>query len=101
MSVIVDSSGNIEIICEESALRPGQMARLIFRAWEDTMPPFQIRVRSPSGTLIVDRVIRELPTSEPQSAPPITFSVWKGDYTIEVNELKGNGAGTATLRVPK
>ena len=49
---------------------------------------------------IVERVLRELPTGQPQSAPPITFTVSSaGDYKIEIKQLYGKQKGDAVLRV--
>lgn len=101
MQASIESHGDIEIACENlGELAPNKIARLIFRAYADAFPPFQIRVRSPSGNLIVERVIRELPTGEPQSPPPISFSVQKGDYQIRVAQLRGKAEGHATLTIP-
>ncbi len=100
MAATIESSGAIDIICDTDDLIANKNARLIFRTWEDAAPPFQLKVYSPSGSLIVDRVIRRLPTGEPQAAPPITFSVLSGEYRIVVSELRGKARGEATLRVP-
>jgi hypothetical protein len=96
----IEVSGEIEIVLEAAAdLGPNNMARLVFRIYEDAIPPFQIRVRSPSGNLIVERVIRQLPTGEPQSPPPVAFSVQRGVYDIHISELRGKADGHATLTV--
>ena len=101
MPSTIESSGEIETICQSDDLAPGKTARLVFRAWDDTTPPFTVKVRSPAGKTILERVIRDLPTGEPQSAPPVTFSVaMSGEYKISVSELYGNAAGEAILRVP-
>lgn len=100
MSATIESTGDIETICQSDDLAPGRTARLVFRAWDDASPPFTIKVRSPTGKTILERVIRDLPTGRPQSAPPVTFSVaTSGEYKITVSELYGEAAGEATLRV--
>ena len=99
MPARLESSGDIEIICLSDDLGPNRTAQLIFRAFGDAIPPFEIQVKSPSGNVILRRVIRELPTGEPQSPPPISFTVQKGEYAISVNQLKGNAEGHATLTV--
>lgn len=100
MSATIETHGDIEIICSSlSELAPNKMARLIFRTYADASPPWQIRVRSPSGQTILERVMRELPTGEPQSPPAITFSVQKGVYEIIVAQLKGSAEGRATIKV--
>ncbi len=96
----IEVHGDIEIICQSiSELGPNKMARLVFRTYGESMPPWQIRVTSPSGKMILERVLRELPTGEPQSPPPITFSVQKGVYQITVAQLKGDEEGHATIHV--
>ncbi len=96
----IDSSGDIEIICENvDKIRPHEMARLVFRVWDGCSPPYQLKITSPSGNLIVDRVIRALPTGDPQSPPPVTFSVQAGVYEMKIGQLRGRSVGEATLRV--
>jgi hypothetical protein len=44
--------------------------------------------------------LRELPTGKPQSAPPVEFiPSQKGEYQVEVKELRGKQRGQATLTV--
>lgn len=101
MPASIESSGEIETICQTDDLAAGKTARLVFRAWDDVSPPFTIKVRSPGGKTILERVIRDLPTGRPQSAPPVTFSVSQsGDYKIEIAQLYGDATGEATLHVP-
>jgi hypothetical protein len=100
MSASIESSGAIDIMCETDGLVATKIARLTFRAWADASPPFQLKIQSPSGAVIVDRVIRDLPTGEPQAPEPIAFSVMSGEYKITVAELRGTARGEATLRVP-
>jgi hypothetical protein len=96
----IESSGDIEVLCDTHELGPNKTARLVFRLVRvDLSPPFQLRVRAPSGQLILERVIRELPTGEPQAAPPVTFTVRQGEYRIEIAQLRGGAGGHATLTV--
>ncbi len=100
MAVEIQSSGDIETICETPGLTSGQTARVVFRAWDDVSPPFTIKVRAPHGKIILDRVLRDLPTGRPQSAPPVTFTVpTAGDYHLTIGELYGKSSGEATLTV--
>lgn len=99
MPAVIECSGEIEIICDTSRLQPGRQAKLVFRVWEDVTPPYQIKIWSPSGSLIVDRVIRNLPTGEPQSPSPVAFSVNVGAYVITMKQLRGTAEGNATLTV--
>ena len=59
-----------------------------------------MKVRSPSGQVIVDRVLRELPTGRPQSAAPLAFTVsMPGDYKVLIKQLHGKQHGEAVLKV--
>jgi hypothetical protein len=97
----IESKGDIESICQSAgALNAGDTAQLVFRTWDDASPPFTLKIRDPEGKTVLDRVIRELPTGQPQSAPPIAFLVRdKGAYQIAIKELYGKKEGVATLRV--
>jgi len=101
VSATIQSKGEIESIIQSGdALSAGHTARLVFRTWDDASPPFTVKVRDPTGKTVLDRVIRELPTGEPQSAPPITFSVAVvGQYDISIRELYGKMEGLASLTV--
>lgn len=100
MAARIQSSGDIEIICQTDDLAAGKTARLVFRAWDDTKPPFTVKVLDPSGKSILERVLRELPTGKPQSAPPVTFSVSiVGEYAISIKELYGKLEGQAMLTI--
>lgn len=101
MPAKVDYSGGIESICQDpGALAPGMTAKLVFRAWDDVSPPVTIKVRAPDGTIILDRVIRELPTGSPQSGAPVTFLVAAaGTYQVHIKELYGQVEGSAKLVV--
>jgi hypothetical protein len=99
MSAKIESHGDIEVICSTHDLAPNKTARLIFRTVDLPSPPYQIRIKSPTGKIILERVIRELPTGAPQSPPPVQFTVQKGDYEIHVAQIKGGAEGTAILSV--
>lgn len=101
MPARIENTGDFETICLSDDLSVGATVKLIFKAWDDVSPPFTVKVRSPDGKIILDRVLRELPTGRPQSAPPATFNVvGSGAYKIEISELYGSKAGKATLHVP-
>ncbi|MBI4702068.1 MAG: hypothetical protein HY744_13105 [Deltaproteobacteria bacterium] len=101
MGARIESTGEIETRCDTAGLCAGGTAKLVFRAFDDVSPPFTIKVRAPSGKIILERVIRELPTGRPQSPPPVTFTVSApGAYKIEVVQIYGSQTGNATLDVP-
>ncbi len=113
MSGPLDTQGSIEVFCSRADAPPsrrsyyafdaivaGERLSLCFNPGDDCKPPYSLRIRSPTGALIVDRILRELPTGLPQSAPAIEFIVSApGSYAIEVRALQGPAWGTATLRI--
>ena len=106
-----DSSGDIEIICSKSGaaskhrstldgLEVGDRVSLMFVPEEGLTPPYSLKVSSPSGASILDSLLRELPTGESHSPPPIEFIVsLRGKYRIEIKDLKGRQRGEATLNI--
>lgn len=100
MARTLESSGDIETISQTDPVHIGDTVKLVFRAEDDAEPPFTVKIKSPSGKVILERVLRELPTGKPQSAPPLTMTVSAaGDYKIEIKQLQGKQKGEAVLRV--
>lgn len=100
MANVIESSGSIETICVVSAIHVGDTVRLVFRALDDSEPPYTCKVTSPTGEVILERVLRDLPTGRPQSAPPISFTaVQSGDYRVDVWQLYGKSRGQAAVHV--
>ena len=98
---VVDNLGDIETICQTDPIRLGESVSIVFRADDEATPPFNLRIRAPSGKIIIERVLRDLPTGKPQSAPPVTFmAAAAGAYKIEIKQLYGKQRGEATLHVP-
>jgi hypothetical protein len=96
----IESVGDIETICKTDPAKAGEEIKLVFRAEEDADPPFVLKIKAPSGKVIVERVIRDLPTGRPQSAPPVAFTAMMGgEYKIEIKQLQGKQKGEAVLRV--
>lgn len=97
---LVESSGSIETVCNSPGAKVGDTLKLVFRALDDSEPPYTVKIISPAGKVVVERVLRELPTGRPQSAPPLTFTApAEGDYKVEIWQLYGKSRGQATLRV--
>jgi len=97
---LVESTGTIETMCQATGIRVGDTIKLVFRALDDSEPPYTVKIISPEGKVVVERVLRELPTGKPQSAPPLSFTApAEGDYTVEIWQLYGKSRGQATLRV--
>jgi hypothetical protein len=96
----IDCVGDIETVCKTDPARAGEEIKLVFRTEDDVEPPFSLKIKSPAGKVILERVIRDLPTPRPQSAPPITFTASSaGEYKVEIKQLYGKGRGEAILRV--
>jgi hypothetical protein len=103
MAGFIDCSGDIDIIVQRDArLGPlviGDHVMLVFRAIDAT-PPFDVMVTGPSGSTILKRVVRQLPTGEPQGAPPVDFVVAsQGQYQVDITETKGAQRGRGTIQV--
>ena len=100
MPVTVDNTGDIETVCQTSPATMGDTVKLVFRAYDEATPPFSIKIRSPTGKVIVERVLRELPTGAPQSAPAVEFSASAGgEYKLEIKQLYGKQKGDAVLHI--
>jgi hypothetical protein len=98
--VTVENSGDIETVCQTSPVSVGDTLKLVFRAYDEATPPFNIKIRSPTGKVIIERVLRELPTGAPQSAPPVEFSASSGgEYKVEIKQLYGKQQGEAVLHI--
>jgi hypothetical protein len=102
MPVRIESHGEIETIIfgDGQKLSAGDRIGLVFRAIDDPDPPVSVIIHSPNGQRIIEKVLRELPTGKPQSAPPVEFiPSTKGNYQVEVKELRGKQRGSATLTI--
>ena len=116
MSAFIELSGEIEIFCYPSgtgtgggtrqsvpffdAVTVGDRLSLVFTSSDGSSPPYSLKILSPSGTTILDSMVRDLPTGLPQSPPPIEFVVSaKGVYRIKIGELRGRKSGEANIRV--
>jgi hypothetical protein len=98
----IESHGEIETIVhgDGQKLSAGDRMGLVFRAIDDPDGPVSVTILSPNGQKILEKVLRELPTGKPQSAPPVEFiPSQKGEYQVEVKELRGKQRGQATLSV--
>jgi hypothetical protein len=96
----IESSGNIETVCSSAQAKVGVAITLVFRALEESEPPFTLKVTSPAGKVVLERVLRELPTGKPQSAPAVSFTPGApGEYRLEIWQLYGKVRGQALLRV--
>ncbi len=96
----IESTGNIETVCLTGTPKIGDSVKLIFRALEDSDPPYTVRISSPGGKVVLERVLRDLPDGKPQSAPPINFNaLLAGEYKVDIWQLYGQARGAATLHV--
>lgn len=100
MALVIESTGSIESICTASSIKVGDSVKLTFRALEDSDPPYTVKVTSPGGKVVLERVLRELPDGRPQSAPPVIFNALvDGDYRVDIWQLYGKTRGQAVLHV--
>lgn len=98
MPPVIEVTGSIETVLGASSVKVGDTAKLVFRASDDSEPPFTCKVTSPAGKVIVERVLRDLPTGKPQSAPPITFVIAQGGtYKVDIWQLYGKSRGQALI----
>lgn len=111
MAGAVENHGSIEAFCQTAEsnttrrsmffdeIHVGDRVSLCFGG-DDTKPPYSLKIRAPGGSVVIERMIRELPTGRPQSEPPIEFVVSsRGAYLIEIKEVRGTNWGKATLNV--
>jgi hypothetical protein len=91
---IVQSTGEIETFCEPSRDRECERAFVYFRAVAEVTPPFKLRVRSPGGSVIVERVLRELPEGAGFGSPSVDFlATVPGEYRLEIWQMRGTPQG--------
>ena len=94
------SDGDIDVICPKNLTPVGDPVHLAFRCCDPVDPPFSVRVRAPSGKVIVERVLRDELCGRSRGGPALDF--WPevaGDYRIEIKQVYGALRGQATLRV--
>lgn len=104
MAARIDSSGEIETLFHDTVLQRevdiGDRLLIVFRSQSEPEGSVSVIIHSPSGSKIVERVLRDLPTGMPQSAPPVEFvPSARGNYTVEVREVRGSQRGHATIKV--
>ena len=95
----IDISGNIETISGKTSFKVGDSVSLVFRTLEEECePPFTVRIKAPDGKIILERVLRDLPTGKPQSAPPVQFVLdLAGEYRVDIWQLYGKNRGLAKI----
>lgn len=107
----IESHGDIEVYCAPAGTTPtrtpyydnvtaGDRLAMVFNPGDVSAPPYALKIVSPSGSTIMDTILRDLPTGLPQSPPPVEFVVSvKGTYRIEIRELKGRQRGEGQLQI--
>lgn len=108
----IQSSGDFEIFCHPSGsnsrgsvpffdkITVGDKLSLVFVPEESAAPPFTLKIFSPAGTTVLEKIIREAPTGAPQSPPPLEFVVSaRGVYRVEIRSLYGKQRAEATIQV--
>ena len=98
--VILESSGEIDTFCEGAA-KAGERTKIYFRTEDDLAPPFKLRIRSPGGVVIVERVLRELPLGPLYGIPSVEFlTPDTGEYKIEIRQIQGATQDQDSYRPP-
>jgi hypothetical protein len=108
----IQSSGDFEIFCHPvgsgtrgsvpffDKITVGDRLSLLFVPEGTAVPPYSLKIISPTGATVVDTLVREPPTGGPQSPPPLEFIVSaRGVYRVEIRTLHGRQRGEATIRV--
>ncbi len=113
MSATIEASGEIEVFCYPSgpvkllnsvpffdSVGVGDRLSLVFNPGDGASAPYSLKIFAPSGSNIMDTIVRDLPTGTPQSPPPLEFVVSaKGVYRIEIREMRGRQRGEAKVKV--
>ena len=98
----IENHGSIEILTLTDPVEPGDTVKLVFHHEDDVDPPLRVRIFSPSGERIFERVLREVPNGTPQSPPPLEFTAMlPGNYKILLEQLHGALRGEAVLFVKR
>jgi len=97
---VIEHSGDIETFTSATTVVVGDRVALVFSADSSCDPPFTVKIRAPDGKVVLERVLRELPTGKPQSAPAIELTVKvEGEFKLEIWQIYGKDRGEAILRV--
>lgn len=108
----IQSSGDFEIFCHPAGntsrasvpffdeISVGDRLSLLFVPDGTALPPYSLKIFSPSGAVVIDSVVRDPPTGAPYSPAPIDFIVsTRGTYRVEIRAISGRQRGEATIRV--
>jgi hypothetical protein len=108
----IQSSGDFEIFCHPAGstsrgsvpffdkINVGDRLSLLFVPEGTALPPYSLKIFSPSGAIVLDSLVREPPTGAAYSPPPVEFVVsTRGVYRVEIRAISGRQRGEATIRV--
>lgn len=85
---VVNHGDFVELIALDGRTRDGRV-RMVFSDRSQDVGPVSLRVRNPAGKVVVERVLRDLPTRDSSLCPPVSVPVpHAGDYTIEVKPIR-------------
>lgn len=83
---VVNDGDFVELIALDGRPHEGRV-RVVFA---EDVGPVMLKVKNPAGAVVLDRVLRDLPTRAGSSSPPVSVPVSQpGDYAIEVRPLGG------------
>ena len=78
----------------------GDRLALLFIPDGTALPPYSLKIFSPSGGVVLDLTVRDPPTGAPYSPAPIEFVVSsRGTYRVEIRAVSGRQRGQATIKV--
>lgn len=83
---VVSNSETYAIVPLDDAPRAGTI-RFVFAEEADDDAPVSVRVRNPEGTIVLERVLRELPTRGSDLAALTVPVSGKGDYVVELRAV--------------
>ncbi|AKT40086.1 hypothetical protein [Chondromyces crocatus] len=97
---VVTHDGDIDVLCPCNLGPKGAPVQLAFQAYDHADPPFSIRIKAPSGKVVVERVVRDEALTGRTRGISVDFRPdLAGDYSVEVKQVYGELRGKATLRV--
>lgn len=97
---VVANDGDIDVLCPKNLTPSSDPVHLAFQACDPLDPPFSVRIKAPSGKVIVERVLRDDVCGRSRGGQALGFRPEvAGDYRIEIKQVYGALRGQAILRV--
>lgn len=108
--MLLENSGDIQIgLCAPYGprststiwqVRVGDVVSFFFTLPDPPEPPYSVQIRSPTGRIVVDTIVRDIPTAAPDSGPVFQFvASASGRWRLMFAALMSRAKGEAMLRV--